>query len=71
MRFVDAHYRMSLLPHTADTLEESLRATLQALFNGNSGGDPDGWLLIGSVTEGSDVTVDGAAYDGPTGWTHF
>ena len=31
-RLVDAHYRMSLLPHTADTLEESLRATLQALF---------------------------------------
>jgi thiamine-monophosphate kinase len=32
---------------------------------------PDGWLVIGSVAEGSDVTVDGAAYDGPTGWTHF
>ena len=31
-RLVDAHYRMSLLPHTADTLEASLRATLQALF---------------------------------------
>lgn len=32
---------------------------------------PEGWLVIGSVTEGSGVTVDGAAYDGPTGWTHF
>ena len=35
---------------------------------------PDGWTVIGSVAEpGIDgrVTVDGAAYDGPTGWTHF
>jgi thiamine-monophosphate kinase len=32
---------------------------------------PDGWLEIGTVAEGSAVTVDGAEYDGPTGWTHF
>jgi thiamine-monophosphate kinase len=32
---------------------------------------PEGWTVIGSVSEGSGVTVDGAAYDGPTGWTHF
>ncbi|CUR56630.1 Thiamine-monophosphate kinase [metagenome] len=32
---------------------------------------PEGWLVIGSVSEGEGVTVDGAAYDGPTGWTHF
>jgi len=32
---------------------------------------PDGWTVVGSVAEGSGVTVDGAAYDGPTGWTHF
>jgi thiamine-monophosphate kinase len=32
---------------------------------------PDGWLEIGSVAEGSGVTVDGAPYDGPTGWSHF
>jgi thiamine-monophosphate kinase len=32
---------------------------------------PEGWAVIGSVAEGSAVTVDGAAYDGPTGWTHF
>jgi thiamine-monophosphate kinase len=32
---------------------------------------PDGWTVIGSVSEGSGTTVDGAAYDGPTGWTHF
>ena len=32
---------------------------------------PAGWTVIGSVAEGSGVTVDGAAYDGPTGWTHF
>lgn len=32
---------------------------------------PSGWSVIGAVTEGSGVTVDGAAYDGPTGWTHY
>jgi len=32
---------------------------------------PEGWTVIGSVTEGEGVTVDGAAYDGATGWTHF
>jgi thiamine-monophosphate kinase len=32
---------------------------------------PEGWLVVGSVAEGAGVTVDGASYDGPTGWTHF
>jgi thiamine-monophosphate kinase len=32
---------------------------------------PEGWQAIGSVSEGSGVTVDSAEYDGPTGWTHF
>lgn len=32
---------------------------------------PDGWSVVGEVTDGEGVTVDGAAYDGPTGWTHF
>ena len=32
---------------------------------------PDGWQVIGAVTEGEGVTVDGGAYDGPTGWAHF
>ena len=32
---------------------------------------PDGWQVIGEVLEGSGVTVDGATYDGATGWTHF
>jgi thiamine-monophosphate kinase len=32
---------------------------------------PDGWLEIGTVSEGSGVTVDGGEYDGPTGWTHY
>ena len=36
---------------------------------------PPGWLIIGSVgqSEGPEpvVTVDGAPYDGETGWTHF
>ena len=32
---------------------------------------PDGWRVVGRVAEGDGVTVDGAAYDGPAGWTHF
>jgi len=32
---------------------------------------PEGWTVIGEVVAGSGVTVDGAAYDGPAGWTHF
>jgi thiamine-monophosphate kinase len=35
------------------------------------GAVPDGWTVIGAVTWGEGVTVDGAAYDGETGWTHF
>jgi len=39
------------------------------------GSVPDGWSVIGSVTEpgpdGPAVTVDGAPYEGPTGWVHF
>ena len=32
---------------------------------------PEGFTVIGSVSEGEGVTVDGAAYDGPAGWSHF
>jgi thiamine-monophosphate kinase len=37
---------------------------------------PDGWTAVGRVSEAAGgatvgVTVDGAAYDGPTGHTHF
>jgi thiamine-monophosphate kinase len=32
---------------------------------------PDGWSPIGTVSEGSGVTVDGAPYEGETGHTHF
>jgi thiamine-monophosphate kinase len=32
---------------------------------------PEGWLVIGSVAEGSGVTVDGRTYDGTAGWDHF
>ena len=34
---------------------------------------PEGWTRIGTVTERGEeaVTVDGASYDGPTGWSHF
>jgi thiamine-monophosphate kinase len=43
--------------------------SLLATFPG--GAVPDGWRVIGAVGEGEGVTVDGAAYDGETGWTHF
>lgn len=32
---------------------------------------PDGWIRIGTVSEGEGVTVDGEQYDGPTGHRHF
>lgn len=39
------------------------------------GSVPEGWSVVGSVAEAGEdgpvVTVDGAAYDGPTGWVHF
>lgn len=31
----------------------------------------DGWTVIGRVSEGEGVTVDGSAYDGPSGHVHF
>ncbi len=34
---------------------------------------PAGWLVVGEVRDGEPgaVTVDGAPYEGPSGWTHF
>ena len=32
---------------------------------------PQGWTVVGAVAAGEGVTVDGAAYEGPAGWTHF
>lgn len=33
---------------------------------------PEPWVIIGRVTEGTGITVDGRRYtDGPTGWDHF
>lgn len=32
---------------------------------------PAGWLVVGECAAGEGVTVDGGAYDGPSGWTHF
>jgi len=37
----------------------------------DAGSVPEGWSVIGEVAVGEGVTVDGAPYDGPTGWTHF
>ncbi|HEY7917108.1 MAG TPA: hypothetical protein VIC86_09035 [Acidimicrobiales bacterium] len=51
-------------------------ATLQALYNGNAAGDPQGWLLISwnEITEGTYVTPQlqryGSAYGGPNGFVH-
>jgi thiamine-monophosphate kinase len=45
--------------------DHSLLATFDA------GALPAGWTEIGAVREGEGVTVDEAAYEGPTGWTHF
>lgn len=32
---------------------------------------PEGWRVVGTVAEGSGITVDGAAYEGKAGHTHF
>jgi thiamine-monophosphate kinase len=32
---------------------------------------PDGWRTIGTVTRGRAITVDGKAYEAPTGWQHW
>ena len=32
---------------------------------------PEDWLVIGTVSEGSGVSVDGRPYTGPAGWEHF
>jgi thiamine-monophosphate kinase len=46
--------------------DHSLLATFPALDD-----VPDGWRVIGDVTAGEGVTVDGSTYQGETGWTHF
>ncbi|TDP97467.1 thiamine-phosphate kinase [Labedaea rhizosphaerae] len=35
------------------------------------GAVPDGWRVIGTVAEGSGVTVDGRPYEGASGWQHW
>ena len=32
---------------------------------------PEGWTVIGRVSAGAGVTVDGAVYEGDAGWDHF
>jgi thiamine-monophosphate kinase len=44
--------------------------SLLATFSGE-GSVPPGWVAIGTVGAGEGVTVDGQAYEGQTGWTHF
>jgi hypothetical protein len=51
-------------------------ATLQALYDGNATGDPQGWILISwnEITEGTYVSPElqryGSAYGGPDGFVH-
>ncbi|MGN0065383.1 MAG: thiamine-phosphate kinase [Nocardioides sp.] len=44
--------------------------SLLATFAGRAA-VPEGWTVVGEVSAGQGVTVDGAAYEGATGWTHF
>ena len=46
--------------------DHSLAATFPAGV-----GLPARWTVIGSVSEGHGVTVDGKPYQGPAGWEHF
>ena len=43
---------------------------LAATFPGQAA-VPDGWRTIGTVTRGTEVTVDGEPYENPGGWQHF
>jgi hypothetical protein len=51
-------------------------ATLQALYDGNASGNPEGWLLISwnEITEGTYVSPElqryGSSYGGPAGFVH-
>jgi len=45
--------------------DHSLLATFER------GSVPAGWTEVGTVGQGEGVTVDGARYDGPAGWTHY
>jgi thiamine-monophosphate kinase len=37
----------------------------------DAGSVPEGWAVIGAVSDGEGVTVDGSTYSGETGWRHF
>lgn len=37
----------------------------------DAGSVPDGWQIVGACGQGAGVTVDGQAYEGDPGWTHF
>ena len=37
----------------------------------SAAGAPAGWTMVGSVAQGSGVTVDGTEWDGAGGWEHF
>jgi thiamine-monophosphate kinase len=37
----------------------------------DAGSLPEGWRLVGTVTDGEGVTLDGVPQEGETGWSHF
>lgn len=58
----------------ADALEWVLTGGEDHAFAGafaDSGALPDGWRLVGRVSAGSGVTVDGVPRPGPAGWESF
>jgi thiamine-monophosphate kinase len=83
---IDVHRAAFTVPEPLQAVGSALGADpLQFILGGGDdhallatfpeGGVPEGWSVVGSVSEpgedGPAVTVDGAAYEGSTGWTHF
>jgi thiamine-monophosphate kinase len=80
---IDVDSSALVIPEAVSTVAEALgRRALDFML---TGGDsyalvatfssetdlPPGWTRIGDVLDGSGVTVDGEAYDGPTGHQHY
>ena len=80
---IDLHRSAFTIPEPLEAVGAALGAdAMQFILGGGDdhallatfpdvGSVPEGWLVVGGVHEGEGVTVDGDAYDGPTGWTHF
>lgn len=80
---IDLHRGVFEIPEPLQAVGAALGADpVQFIFGGgddhallatfhDTGSVPTGWTVVGLVAEGSGVTVDGEAYEGPAGWTHF